>query len=235
MTTAFVTTSSYDPTKVKARPGKLFLLPNVYSMATPPAGTGNQAILTTYLGNFYVAGDTQVSMVPLLTPWSLVDAKGGDLKIDMKDVTFDPASGPKMLVGQYPESCTFKIVLGDVSQSKFCDILSVTTGEVTTLAASTTQAPKTAALLGTALYKQAYMCLYQYPAYDVLGNPIPGQFNNLFLPRAKISAAIETKFEKAKPSELTVTINAEADWFLESPDSGQYAFAVLQETTAPHS
>jgi hypothetical protein len=67
------------------------------------------------------------------------------------------------------------------------------------------------------------------------GVPIPGQYDNLFLPRCVIDPDIKVGFTKTKASEISIKITPQNDLWLVSPDSGQYAVGYYQETLHAHS
>lgn len=229
-----ITTSNWDPTKIRARAGKIFVVPNPYTAAAPPAGSTPAAILQAYFSNFYVDGNTQAAMVTGLQPWAILEAKGFDFEAKYKNVPFSPAVGLPINCGKYLESAIGSTVIGDISAAKFKDLLSLTPNETISIVASTTQAAKTAVMMGTTPYYTRYMVLYQWPSLDLNGAPIPGQFDNLLLPRSILDSDIKIGFMQSKPSDLPVKVTAESDLFLMSPDSGLYCAAVFQETTAAH-
>ena len=231
-----ITTSSWDPTKIRARAGKLFVVNSPYNLSTPPTGFTTAAqLLKMYLANFYTDGDLQAALVANLNPWANLDVKGFSYEQKYKQVTFDPSVGLPINAGKYLESAIGSCVIGDFSAAKFKDLLSTTSNESLTLAASSTQAAKSGVLIGTTPFNARYMVLYQWPSQDATGTPIPGQFDNLLIPRAILEADIKAEFTKTKPTDVAVKVTAESDLWLVSPDSGMYAAAYFQETTAAHS
>ena len=226
--------TTWDPTKIRARAGKIFLLANPYTAASPPTGTTPATYLATYLANFYTDGSTQTAMAGGLTPWANVEAKGFDFDAKYKSVMFDPAVGLPINAGKYLESAIGSCSIADMSVAKFIDILSATSNEVITIAKGVSQAAKSAILLGVTPYNTRYMALYQWPSLDTTGTPIVGQYDNLFMPRVCIDPDIKVTFAKSKVSEITVKLVPESDLWLVSPDSGMYAAAVYQETTSAH-
>ena len=219
----------------------------VYNISTLPGTIATEAIATVntvvtvgtqmqaYLGNFYNDGNLQQSLLPAVQPWAFIDAKGFDLDLKYKQVTFDPAVGLPINAGKYLEGAVASLTIGDFSAAKFQDLLSTTANETLTLARSTTQAAKTGVLIGTTPYNTDYMCLYQWASLDQYGNPIPGQYDNLFLPRVILDPDIKVNFTKNKPVEIQVKITPMSDLWMVSPDSGQYVVAYFQETTLAHS
>jgi hypothetical protein len=241
MTEVF-TKSQWDPTKIRARAGKIFIVPNLFTAAAPPTALASPyspaiaaALLTEYLAMFYTDGNIQGALVTGLQPWAYIDAKGLEYEAKYEQSAFTPAIGLPINTGKYLKSAIASAVIGDISTAKFQDILSTTANEVISIAASTTQAAKSAVMMGTTPYNSRYMVLYQWPSLDLIGVPIPGQYDNLLIPRAIIDSDVKVGFMQSKPSDLPIKITAENDLFLMSPDSGLYCPAVFQETTAAHS
>lgn len=227
--------------------GTLGAVGSTYTLSSTPGTIVAEAVTTinqvvtpatmlqAYLGQFYNDGNLQTSLLPGLNPWAYVDAKGFDFDAKFKAVAFDPALGLPIIAGKYLESAIASCVIGDMSVAKFQDILSTTANETITLAQTTSQALKSGVLLGTTPYNTVYMCLYQWAAIDMYGNPIPGQYDNLFLPRCVIDPDIKVGFTKTKASEISIKITPQNDLWLVSPDSGQYAVGYYQETLHAHS
>ena len=238
---------AYGTTLLTLASGTLGAIGSTYTLSTSP-GTiaaapfssintvaSPASILQAYLGNFYNDGNLQQSLLPNVQPWAYIDAKGFDYEAKYKQVTYDPAVGLPINAGKYLESSIASTVIGEFSAAKLQDMLSTTANETITLAKTATQAAKTAVMMGTTPYNTRYMCLYQWPSMDMYGAPIPGQFDNLFLPRCILDPDVKAAFMKSKATDLPIKITPESDLWLMSPDSGLYCPAVFQETTSAHS
>jgi hypothetical protein len=231
-----MTTSTWDPTKIRARGGQIFILPNPYNASTPPSNTTPaSAVLVEYLANFYSTGDAQPNLKSGVLPWANIDAKGLDLECKYKPIDFDPALGVPINAGKFVESCMGKIVIGDFSAAKLQDLISTTANETITQVPSSTLAGRTSVMIGTTPYNTRYMVLYRWPSLDSTGTPIPGQFDNLLIPKATLAWDGKANLAKNKATDLTIDVRAENDLWLLSPDSGLGVCAVLQEATAAHS
>jgi len=227
-----VTTTHWDITKVRARGGQIYIMP---CPTTAPADiTTPAAILASYFLNFFTDAKKQ-ALITGLQPWAYVDSKGLILDPKYKPIKFNPAVGLPINVGKYLESLTGELNIGDVSTAKFAELLSATTNEVLTVSTTGTgysSVTKKGIMIGTQPFNLKYMMLFRTPSVGTDGNVIPGEWDLLLLPRVTFNTEPKLSFTQGTPQDYKVSVEAESDLYLVSPDSGLYAAAYFEETTA---
>jgi len=231
--TVTITTTSWDVTKIRARAGQAYLM--AYPTAAPSDVTTPHAILKSYFENFYVDGDKKTQLITGLKPWAYVDAKGFILDPKYKSLDFKQAVGLDINAGKFLESCNGELNIGDVSVAKFTELLSATANEAISISTSSTaysSVTKKGVLIGTQPFNLRYIMMYRFPSVDVNGAIIPGEFDHILIPRLTLSVDPKLEFTQTKAQDIKVTVKAESDLYLYSPDSGLAVAAYFEETTA---
>ena len=213
-------TTTWNITKIQARAGQAFILP--YPDTIPPDISTPEAILNTYFGLFYQNAGERRTLAVGLHPWAYIGAKGLVLDPKYKPVNFPLCVGLAVNAGKFLESLDGEMEIGDVSVEKFAEILSATTGEITTLSTSSTQYASVTTdglLLGSQPYNRRFVLMYRWPSINPDGIPVPGEWDHILLPRVYFDCSPKLEFNQSKAQSYNVKVCAENDLYLTSPDS----------------
>lgn len=195
---------------IQNSPGQIFLVASPATLA----GADLAAKVKALFGGFYVDGDIRNALT-VTTPWAVLDKSGYKDKLQAKEIMADPNDGPEEVIGYEVIDYNSEVTIYDVDVQHMKDVLSASAAQVLTLAASATQAGRETLIGGGQRAPIDYMLLYRYPSKKV-----PGQFNNILVPRCNIVLDADRENSKGKARELKVKIRAKSFDLLLDPTTG---------------
>lgn len=210
---------------IQAAAGQIFLLPTLTVLA---GATAAEQVKTIY-ASFYLDGDIRNALAVGVGPWAVLDKNGYKDKITGKEIKIDPNDGPEETIGLEDITYSSEITIYDVDVQHMKDILSAGAANVIATAPGLTMAGRETLIAGGQRILADYMLLYRYPSRKV-----PGEFNNILVPKCSIAINADRENSKAKARDLKVSINAKAFDLLLDPVTNLPSVWLEDNAINPH-
>lgn len=187
---------------------------------TSPGSASSDACLKGYIGLFYADGEICAS--PTTSEWANLTSEGVTVKLKQDTVKVDPNASGEHVIGLHAPSVEFELEIIDGDADHLKDIAAALTGDVVSVAASTTHAARTRTMVGGAkspVYRT--LCISQKSA-------ITGEYDNFLIPRALLYLDSEIKLNKKNAYTLKVKGSGNPDVWLKDADGNGVSF--VQDT-----
>jgi hypothetical protein len=197
-------------------------------LATTTSGQATLALARKAVyGLFYTDGDIRKGMAGGVKPW--VDLAGEGVSVDLKAsaIAKTGMGGAKATVGYGAFEGSIEVTFNDTDVAHLQDVLSSTTGQLTTITAATGKAGRKSLSTGGQVVANRYVVMVQIPSTQV-----PGEFEHVLAYCATIDPEIKFDMKGTDLATAKVKFSLIPDAGCVNPDTLRAELYDIDEVTA---